>query len=179
MPTSKIAKKTFAPEAIPLIRAAEVRPAINAKIPPNQLNRLSDIIEDAESGSFSNPRTVVNKTTKATGYFQLVNSQRRTSAQSLLNRNPNAAQWIRDAAQIMTKKAHTVFVGKLTHKQQEALFLARLFETHGSDILIKKWINSGFSDASIEELYVKIHHTIDKPAVRQHIKKSLKKLGIK
>jgi len=112
------------------------------------------------------------------GYWLLPieNDTRRTAAQSILNRMPNAPQWVHDAARTMTKEQHAAFVGNLSKQQQQVLMLNRLFEKAGSDELWKAWAASGYQAKGLEDIYVKLHHTKDKLAIRKHIQGTLSKL---
>ena len=55
--------------------------------------------------------------------------------------------------------------------------LANLMEKSGSDNLFVAWAKGGFSDKGLEDIYVKLHHTRDKPAIRKHIRASIKAAG--
>ena len=151
-------------------------------IPDDKLTLLADVIQHAESGISDDPQTEVNPDTWATGYYQLKNDTRRTAAQSILNHMPNAPQWVKDAAETMTKEQHAAFVGNLSKQQQQVLMLNRLFESSGSlpagggDELWKAWAASGYQAKGLEDIYVKLHHTKDKPAIRKHIRGTLSKL---
>ena len=151
-------------------------------ITDDNLTLLADVIQHAESGISDDPQTEVNPDTWATGYYQLKNDTRRTAAQSILNHMPNAPQWVKDAAETMTKEQHAAFVGNLSKQQQQVLMLNRLFESSGSlpagggDELWKAWAASGYQAKGLEDIYVKLHHTKDKPAIRKHIRGTLSKL---
>ena len=151
-------------------------------IPDDKLTLLADVIQHAESGISDDPQTEVNPDTWATGYYQLKNDTRRTAAQSILNHMPNAPQWVKDAAETMTKEQHAAFVGNLSKQQQQVLMLNRLFESSGSlpagggDKLWKAWAASGYQAKGLEDIYVKLHHTKDEPAIRKHIRGTLSKL---
>lgn len=154
------------PESQVFSQAASER---GLQIDENQLKLLASVIERAESGGESDPQTAKNPNTSATGYFQLVNDQRRTSAQSVINRmGDGAPDWIKQAAEPMSDEEHTQFVGSLSREQQETLFMARLFETRGSDKLLKRWIESGYDEEAAAQLYMRIHHTQPSSVLRRH-----------
>lgn len=174
----KEGSKPVLPESKIFVDAAASR---GISIEPDKLKLLSMVIEKAESGGESDARTVKNPTTSATGYFQIVNNQRTTSAQSIINRYKKsgeaAPQWVLDAAKPMSKEEHTKFIGNLDRPQQEALFMARLFETNGSDKLIKDWINSGYNAEKAAEIYMRIHHTKPSTTLKTHFKIAERQVG--
>ena len=156
------------------------------RVPDDKLQLPADVIQHAESGISDDPQTEVNPDTSATGYYQLINDTRSTAAKSILKRMKaakfNAPQWVHDAARTMTKKQHVAFVGNLSKQQQQVLMLNRLFESSGSlpagggDELWKAWAASGYQAKGLEDIYVKLHHTKDIPAIRKHIRGTLSKL---
>jgi len=148
-----------------------------ATLPAAQLDRLSTIIEHAESGAADNPQAITNKTTSATGFYQITNGTRQSAARRILKRDPNAPEWVKDAARKKSKSTHQAFIGNLNKKQQQSLMLANLIEKSGSDNLFVAWAKGGFSDKGLEDIYVKLHHTRDKPAIRKHIRASIKAAG--
>jgi len=156
--------------------AGELTKRTGVAVPDDKFKLLADVIQHAESGTSSDPQTVVSPKTSATGYYQLINDTRKTAARSILNRMPNAPQWVKDAAGTMTKKQHVAFVGNLSKQQQQILMLNRLFEKAGSDELWKAWAASGYQAKGLEDIYVKLHHTKDEPAIRKHIRGTLSKL---
>ncbi len=160
------AKKPVLQESEVFVEAAKER---GLNIDQSQLKFLSAVIEQAESGGQGNPQTVKNPTTSATGYFQIINDQRRTSAQSIINRlGDKAPEWVKSAVKPMSEKEHVAYIGSLSREQQEALFMARLFETNGSDKKLKAWIESGYAPEKAADLYMTIHHTQPSTKLKGH-----------
>ena len=151
----------------------------NINLPPKKLKEFANQVANAETGVYENPTQMLSADPKssAVGKWQFVNDSRRTAAQGILNRNPNAPDWVKKAAKPMTDKAHTKFMQGLNESQQQDLFYARLAETKGSDALMAAWVKSGYNPRTAAEMYEKIHWGGKgrSPSIRRHFLASNKK----
>ena len=151
----------------------------NINLPPEKLKEFANQVANAETGVYENPTQMLSADPKssAVGKWQFVNDSRRTAAQGILNRNPNAPDWVKKAAKPMTDKAHTKFMQGLNESQQQDLFYARLAETKGSDALMAAWVKSGYNPKTAAEMYEKIHWAGGRPSasMRRHFIASNKK----
>lgn len=151
----------------------------NINLPPEKLKEFANQVANAETGVYENPTQMLSADPKssAVGKWQFVNDSRRTAAQGILNRNPNAPDWVKKAAKPMTDKAHTKFMQGLNESQQQDLFYARLAETKGSDALMAAWVKSGYDPRTAAEMYEKIHWAGGRPSasIRRHFIASNKK----
>jgi len=151
----------------------------NINLPPEKLKEFANQVANAETGVYENPTQMLSADPKssAVGKWQFVNDSRRTAAQGILNRNPNAPDWVKKAAKPMTDKAHTKFMQGLNESQQQDLFYARLAETKGSDALMAAWVKSGYDPRTAAEMYERIHWGGKgrSPSIRRHFLASNKK----
>ena len=151
----------------------------NIDLPPEKLKEFANQVSNTETGGLENSTKVLSADPKssATGKWQFVNDSRRTAAQSILKRNPNAPAWVKKAATSMTDKAHRKFMQSLSESQQRDLFYSRLAETKGSDALMAAWVKSGYNPKTAAEMYEKIHWAGGRPSasIRRHFLASNKK----
>tara|TARA_R100000995_G_scaffold28643_1_gene12631 strand:+ start:5218 stop:7917 length:2700 start_codon:yes stop_codon:yes gene_type:complete len=137
---------------------------------------ISQVVEAVETGGQADPKTATNPTSSATGYYQIISGTRQSAAKRLIDRidSGKVPDWINQAAQNMTKKEHQEFMGSLSKNQQETLFLTNLFESPGSDVILKRIVDSDFQDEdAIADLYMKIHHTEPSAKLKRRFIKSL------
>ena len=151
----------------------------NIDLPPEKIKEFANQVGNTETGGFKDSTKMLSADPKssATGKWQFVNDSRRTAAQSILNRNPNAPAWVKKAATSMTDKAHRKFMQSLSESQQRDLFYSRLAETKGSDALMAAWVKSGYNPKTAAEMYEKIHWAGGRPSasIRRHFLASNKK----
>lgn len=137
---------------------------------------FSQVVEAVETGGQADPKTATNPTSSAAGFFQIISGTRQSAAKRLIDRidSGKVPDWINQAAQNMTKKEHQEFMGSLSKNQQETLFLTNLFESPGSDVILKRIVDSDFQDEdAIADLYMKIHHTEPSAKLKRRFIKSL------
>ena len=148
-------------------------------IDDDALKLLTSAIEIAETGGEEDPQRALNPTTSAAGFFQIINGQRKVSAQSVINLvgKDNAPDWVLQAVEPMSDAEHDEFMGNLNREQQETLYLARIFSTKkGGDKILKKWVDSGFDDKVAGEIYQKLHHTQPSVKLKRHFERSIRQV---
>ena len=124
------------------------------------LKKYEDIVGIRESGGNVKATNRDKPEHTATGKWQATNDNRKTNSQRIINMmgKENVPDWVVKGAKDMSADEHRKFMQGLTEDEQKMLFIAQLFTQKGSDVLIKKAIESGWDEDSPTDLYMETHH---------------------